>query len=71
MSTTQTGVVQRFMSDKGFGFIKSDVDGSELFAHYSELQGSGFRNLDAGQRVEFTPRKGPKGMQATAIRVIG
>lgn len=70
MSGTQTGTVQRFMSDKGFGFIKSDADGAELFVHFSELQGSGFRNLEVGQRVEFTPRKGPKGMQASAVRVI-
>ncbi len=68
--TTNTGVVKRFNNDKGYGFITSDVDGSELFAHFSEIQGSGFRSLDEGQRVEFTPRKGPKGMQATGIRAI-
>ena len=70
MATTSTGIVQRFNNDKGFGFIVSDADGTELFAHFSEIQGSGFRSLDEGQRVEYTPRQGPKGMQATGIRVL-
>lgn len=67
---TQTGIVKRFNNDKGYGFIASDADGTELFAHFSEIQGSGFRSLEEGQRVEFTPKQGPKGMQATAIRPL-
>ncbi len=63
------GTVKWFNSEKGYGFI-SQENGEDLFAHYSEIQGNGYRSLDEGARVEFTPTEGRKGMQASAITVI-
>lgn len=70
MAATQTGVVKWFNDSKGFGFITPDGGGADLFAHFSEIQGSGFRSLQEGQRVEFTAKQGPKGLQASGIRPI-
>jgi CspA family cold shock protein len=70
MATTSTGVVKWFNDSKGFGFITPDGGGADLFAHFSEIQGSGFKSLQEGQRVEFTVKQGPKGLQAAAIRAI-
>jgi CspA family cold shock protein len=64
------GTVKWFDDAKGFGFI-TPADGSgDLFAHFKEIQGSGFKSLKEGQKVEFEPQKGPKGMQATKIRPL-
>jgi CspA family cold shock protein len=49
----ETGTVKWFNRIKGFGFISSDKGGPELFAHYSQIHGDGYRNLREGQRVEF------------------
>ncbi len=70
MSTKQ-GTVKWFNDEKGFGFI-SPTDGSkDLFAHHSEIQSSGgFRTLAEGANVEFETKEGPKGLQATNIRVV-
>ena len=71
MSTgTQTGTVKWFNESKGFGFITPDGGGEDLFAHFSEIQGSGFRTLTDNQRVQFEVRRGPKGLQAAAIRPV-
>ncbi len=71
MSTNlQTGVVKWFNEGKGFGFITPDAGGDDLFAHFSEIQGAGFRTLAEQQRVQFEVKRGPKGMQAAAIRPI-
>ncbi len=69
--TTQTGTVKWFSDDKGFGFI-TPADGSkDLFAHHSEVRnGGGFRSLAEGANVEFEVKQGPKGLQATNIRVL-
>ncbi len=66
--STQTGIVKWFNDAKGFGFITPDGGGDDLFAHFSEIQGDGFRSLAENQRVEFEVRNGPKGLQAAAIR---
>jgi len=63
------GVIRRLISDRGFGFIKSD-DGQDLFFHYSELQGVTFDSLREGQSVEFEKGEGPKGLKAVNIRLI-
>jgi CspA family cold shock protein len=63
------GTVKWFNSDKGYGFI-SQAGGGDLFVHYSEIDGSGYRSLEEGQRVEFEVGPGQKGPQATAVRVV-
>jgi cold shock protein len=65
-----TGTVKWFNDAKGFGFITPDDGGKDLFAHFSEIQGTGFRSLQESQRVEFTVAQGAKGPQATQIRAI-
>lgn len=62
------GTVKWFNEAKGFGFITPEDGGEDLFAHFKEIQGTGFKTLKEGQRVEFVPARGPKGMQATQIR---
>ena len=64
------GSVKWFNGEKGFGFIAQDGGGPDVFVHYSEIQGSGFKSLDEGQRVEFEIGQGQKGPQAQAVRAI-
>ena len=68
--STQTGIVKWFDEGKGFGFITPDAGGKDLFAHFSEIQGSGFKSLTENQKVEFEVKQGQKGPQAPAIRVL-
>lgn len=68
MSNVSTGTVKWFNDAKGYGFITPEEGGQDLFAHYKEIEGSGFRSLQEGQRVEFEVREGPKGLQASQIR---
>ena len=65
-----TGTVKWFNSDKGYGFIAPDDGSADVFAHYSEIAGSGMRNLDEDQKVEFDVQPGAKGPQATNIRSL-
>jgi cold shock CspA family protein len=65
-----TGTVKWFNDTKGFGFIKPDDGGEDLFAHFSEIQGAGFKTLKENQKVEFEIKTGPKGKQAAAIKPI-
>ncbi|WP_348672527.1 cold-shock protein [uncultured Abyssibacter sp.] len=67
MSERQTGTVKWFNESKGFGFIAPTDGGDDLFAHFKEIQGSGFKTLAEGQQVSFVPQRGQKGMQATQI----
>ncbi|MEU6071937.1 cold-shock protein [Streptomyces sp. NPDC047082] len=64
------GTVKWFNAEKGFGFIQQDGGGPDVFAHYSEITGNGFRSLDEGQRVEFEIGQGQKGPQAQQIRAV-
>lgn len=64
------GTVKWFNNDKGFGFIKPDDGGADLFAHFSEIQGSGYKSLAENQRVEYTVTEGKKGPQASQIRPL-
>lgn len=58
-----------FNAEKGFGFI-SRPDGDDVFVHFSNIQGSGYRTLAEGQRVEFDVAPGRKGEEAQNVRVI-
>ncbi|MDX1694105.1 MAG: cold-shock protein [Ketobacteraceae bacterium] len=69
MSNTVTGTVKWFNESKGFGFI-SQESGPDVFAHFSAIQGSGFKTLAEGQQVEFSITQGQKGPQAENIVVI-
>jgi CspA family cold shock protein len=63
----QTGTVERFMDDKGFGFIKPDDGGKDVFVHHSAIEGSGFKSLARGARVEFDLVQDPKGPRAENV----
>jgi CspA family cold shock protein len=68
MSTT-TGTVKWFNEAKGFGFIEQE-NGPDVFAHFSAIQGEGFRTLVEGQKVEFEITQGQKGPQAANIKPL-
>lgn len=70
MSTRITGTVKWFNGTKGYGFIARD-GGEDVFVHFSAIQADGFKNLNEGQKVEFTVEKGAKGPQASNVVVIG
>jgi CspA family cold shock protein len=67
MSERITGTVKWFNGSKGYGFIAPDDESEDVFVHYSAIQGEGFRNLDEGERVEFSVEQSPKGLQATNV----
>ena len=64
-----TGTVKFFNAEKGFGFISRE-QGSDVFVHYSNIQGSGYRSLEEGQHVEFDVAPGRKGEEAQNVRPI-
>lgn len=63
------GTVKWFNDQKGYGFITQE-DGPDVFAHFSAIQGDGFKTLEEGQQVEFEVTDGPKGPQAASIRPV-
>jgi cold shock protein len=65
-----TGTVKWFNDAKGFGFISQDDGGSDVFVHFSAIQGSGFKSLAEGQKVEFELQNGPKGPQAANVNPV-
>lgn len=62
----ENGTVKWFNGQKGYGFIERD-SGGDVFVHFSAIAGDGFKNLDEGQRVEFTVVEGDKGPQAQEV----
>lgn len=58
-----------FNAEKGFGFISRD-GADDVFVHYSNIQGNGYRSLDEGQQVEFDVAPGRKGEEAQNVRVV-
>ena len=63
------GTVKFFNAEKGFGFISRE-QGDDVFVHYSNIQGSGYKSLEEGQRVEFDVAPGRKGEEAQNVRVV-
>jgi CspA family cold shock protein len=68
--SSMQGTVKWFNAEKGFGFIAPDDGSADVFVHYSEIQGSGFKTLDEGQQVEFEVGQGQKGPQAQSVRAL-
>jgi CspA family cold shock protein len=64
-----TGTVKFFNAEKGFGFISRE-GGEDVFVHYSNIQGNGYRSLEQGQKVEFELAQGRKGQEAQSVRLI-
>ncbi len=65
-----TGVVKWFDASKGFGFITPEDGSKDVFVHHTEIQGSGFKSLDEGQRVTFDVKQGPKGLNAVKVVAV-
>lgn len=63
------GKVKWFDERKGYGFISRD-DGDDVFVHYSEIESEGFKTLTENQEVSFELKEGPKGLQASNVRII-
>lgn len=69
MTDRESGIVKWFDNSKGYGFIQRD-GGGDIFVHYSNILGVGFRSLDEGQRVEFEVVEGMKGPQAQNVHIV-
>ena len=69
MAARVTGTVKWFNRVKGFGFITPE-SGEDVFVHYSAIRGDGYRNLDEGDKVEFTVKPGPKGLSAEDVTKV-
>ncbi|BCJ90135.1 cold-shock protein [Terrihabitans soli] len=70
MTVAQSGTVKFFNFDKGFGFIKPDSGGPDVFVHVSALQSSGLDGLNEGQRVEFDVEPDKKGKGPKAVNLV-
>jgi CspA family cold shock protein len=68
-SVLATGTVKFFNAEKGYGFISRE-QGNDVFVHFSNIQGTGYKTLEEGQRVEFDVAPGRKGEEAQNVRVI-
>jgi CspA family cold shock protein len=69
MEERESGTVKWFNGQKGYGFITRD-SGGDVFVHYSAIEGSGFRSLEEGDRVEFSVEEGRKGPAAANVRRV-
>jgi cold shock protein len=68
-NTMAVGTVKFFNAEKGYGFISRD-GADDVFVHYSNIEGGGYRSLEAGQTVEFEVGSGRKGDEAQNVRVV-
>jgi CspA family cold shock protein len=64
------GTVKWFSAEKGYGFVTQDNGGQDVFVHFSAIQSTGYRKLEAGEKVEFELVEGPKGQQASEVTVV-
>jgi CspA family cold shock protein len=64
------GTVKWFSDAKGFGFIEQEDGGEDVFVHYSDVEGSGYKSLAEGDRVEFDVEQGPKGLRAANVTKV-
>ncbi len=69
MAERKQGTVKWFNSTKGFGFI-SQEGGEDVFVHYQSIVAEGYKSLTENQKVEFTVTQGPKGLQASEVKII-
>jgi CspA family cold shock protein len=69
MATRETGTVKWFDSAKGFGFIQR-TGKDDVFVHFRQIQGQGYKSLTEGQKVEFEVAQGQKGLQAEKVTVL-
>jgi cold shock protein len=69
MAERKQGTVKWFNSTKGFGFI-SQEGGEDVFVHFQSIVGEGYKTLNENQKVEFSVTQGPKGLQASDVKVI-
>ncbi|MFN2489339.1 MAG: cold-shock protein [Actinomycetota bacterium] len=65
-----TGTVKWFNDDKGYGFITPDDGAKDLFVHHTNIDAEGYKSLAEGAKVEFEPRAGAKGPEATSVKSI-
>jgi cold shock protein len=67
MAERRQGKVKWFNNSKGYGFIEQAEGGGDVFVHYSEIEGQGYKSLDQGEIVEFDLVERPKGQQAEKV----
>lgn len=70
MAERMRGTVKWFSAEKGYGFITQETGGQDVFVHFSAIQATGYRKLEAGDQVEFEIVEGPKGKQASAVVAV-
>ena len=66
-----TGTVKWFNDAKGYGFITPEDGGKDFFVHFSNISGDGFKTLTENAKVEYEPREGEKGPEATNVVLVG
>jgi len=66
----EQGTVKWFDNAKGYGFVSRENGGKDVFVHHTAIQGSGYKSLEEGQKVEFEVTQGPKGDQAVNVSKV-
>ena len=70
MSERESGTVKWFDNAKGYGFIQRSSGQEDVFVHFRQIQGDGYRTLQEGQQVQFSVVQGQKGLQAESVSVV-